>query len=166
MTRTRSNIVPIGPDGEETSNRLKYDPDFCMQVRVMATEGKFPETWCAEIGVTMQTMWNWANKYPEFDEAYRIAWHILHAVWTQKLADNINTRTNQAMLIELLRKRFPATYGNVPRNTLDAFEARNDPPPQEEGYPQNTPGEIANMPDDDLHERIKQLQARREHDAD
>lgn len=88
----------------------------------MARNGEFPEQWCAKMGVAMSTMFNWAARYPEFDEACRIAWTALSAYWTGELVkaargNNCNTR----LLLELLRRRFPDTWGSNAKNGADHF---------------------------------------------
>ncbi len=172
MNRRRANIIPVSGDDYKGSNALKYDPEHCWTVRDLAQKGKFPETWCAEIGVTMQTLWNWANRYPEFDEAVRIAWHLLHHYWTEKAASLLTHPTaKQTLLLEIMRKRFPETWGENPRNTLEAWQFR----PREvldegeeggEAALDVSPEALGGMTDDDIQQRIAALEARRKHDRE
>ena len=70
---------------DEPAAQCKYRPEFCQQVREMAQEGMFPEEWCAHIGVTVMTLFRWANRFPEFEEAVEISWHILHAYYANQV---------------------------------------------------------------------------------
>ncbi|MBT52129.1 MAG: hypothetical protein CMF72_01710 [Mameliella sp.] len=79
-----------------------------------------------ELGIAMLTLYAWANEYPEFEEAVEISWHKLHACWINLLRENItNPAFRQTTALQVMAKRFPATWGQQPRNTLEHFEARN-----------------------------------------
>jgi hypothetical protein len=121
----RSNIMRIiGQKSDEPGRGTKYDPEFCWRVRDMAQEGKLPEEWCAEIGITMATAYNWCRWHEEFDEAWRIAWIIVGAYWSRQIrkaaVDPMNP--TRAALLEIARKRFPSTWGKAPTNTAEAFD--------------------------------------------
>lgn len=149
---------PVKADGSPLA--AKYDPAYCQLIRDLAQEGKFPERWCCEIGISMSTLYNWANRYPEFEEAVTIAWHLLASHYTDKLvamADNAEGR-GQSALLELLRKRFPSLYGSMPRGTLDHFQARNAPAEAAPGQADATP--IHQRTTDELIARIQQLEER------
>lgn len=166
--RKRANIMLIGPQpGEQRA--LKYDPEFCWTVRLMGQDGKFPEEWCAGLGVTMSTLFQWANTYPDFDQAVREAWHLLNAYWTRKARDVVEkplfySDLKATVFLEILRKRFPETWGKNARNTQETFENR-DMAAVEEGQAQRSPladHEAIRAADvDRLEERIAQLEARR-----
>lgn len=169
LNRRRANIVSLDID-PRSQNASKYDPAHGLTIRLLAQEGKFPETWCAQLGVTMQTLWNWANKYPEFDEHVRIAWHLLHDFWTEKATSLLTHPTaKQTLLLEILRKRFPETWGDDPRNTLETWQFRPKVMDEdEEGGAEAldvSPGALSKMDDDDISARIAQLEARRKHDG-
>ncbi|SMD05090.1 hypothetical protein [Primorskyibacter flagellatus] len=121
-SRKRSNIVPLTAD-PRAKNALKYRPEYCEIVKRMAREGQFPEAWCSEMGVSMSTMYNWAARYPEFDEACCIAWTALAAYWTGKAVRMAFGGEGDAKpLIRILRTRFPDTWGDNPRNTAGHYE--------------------------------------------
>ena len=128
----------------------------------MARHGMFPEEWCAEIGVSMRTIYVWANEWPEFEEAIELAWHLLHAYWARLMRQNIaNPAFRQNAALKVMAKRFPATWGAEPRNTLEHFLARNTP---DAGSPEHLCSNcerLRNMTDDELRERIKELEERR-----
>ncbi len=167
--RKRANIMLIGQRPDEPGRALKYDPEFCWTVRLLAQGGKFPEEWCADLGITMSTLYAWANRYPEFEEAVLIAWHLLNAYWTDYARKNLlNKDLRTAVLLEILRKRFPETWGKSARNTQDTFEAR--PRAQPEDLTSGTPRAMDDaarktMDERELEARIAALEQRRRHDG-
>lgn len=121
----RSNIMRIiGQQPGEPGRGTKYDPEYCWAIRDMAQAGKLPEEWCAEIGITMATAYNWCNWHEEFDEAWRIAWIIVGAYWTAEIRKSATNpfHATRAGLLEIARKRFPSTWGKNPTNTAEAFD--------------------------------------------
>ena len=158
-----SNLVAVEKQPHDPRTAaVKYDPEYCMMIRDMAQDGLFPESWCARIGVTMRTLFNWANTYPDFEEAMHIAWHILHAVWSERAmkAKNGFGEHPPSVLLEILRKRFPATYGASPRNTHETFTNRNTVSEEVEGS--EAPQSLRSMSDEDLRAQIETLKARLE----
>lgn len=152
---------------QPVGNANKYDPSYCQVIRDLAQQGKFPETWCAEIGVTYQTFYNWANTYPEFEEAMHIAWYLLRSHWAEKAAMAATIGSGSALptvLLEILRKRFPEVWGNNPQVTHEHFARRNEPPaPEAGGAPLDGGAEDYDaMSDEELDARIELLQKRRE----
>ena len=120
--RKRSNIVPLSID-PRAQNALKYrGEEHCALIKSMAHKGEFPEQWCAQLGIALSTMFNWAARHPEFDEACRVAWTALSAFWTRELieATRGNSRDTK-ILLELLRRRFPDTWGVNAKNTVGHF---------------------------------------------
>jgi hypothetical protein len=149
---------PVKPDGSPLA--AKYDPAYCQLVRDLAQDGKFPERWCCEIGISMSTLYNWSDRYPEFEAAVTIGWHLLASHYTDKLvsmAENAEGK-GQSALLELMRKRFPSLYGKTPRGTLDHFEARNVPVDSAPSAPGALP--MHQRTTDDLRARIEQLEKR------
>tara|TARA_R110000796_G_scaffold65477_3_gene151220 strand:- start:1769 stop:2278 length:510 start_codon:yes stop_codon:yes gene_type:complete len=120
-SRKRSNIVPITIDPRAT-NALKYRPEFCKLVVDLARQGHFPEEWCTQIEISLSTMYNWATRYPEFDEACRVAWTALSAYWTGELIQAAGSNAcDTKLLLELIRRRFPDTWGANAKNTFGHF---------------------------------------------
>ncbi|NRB19471.1 MAG: hypothetical protein HRU33_18390 [Rhodobacteraceae bacterium] len=122
QARKRSNIVPISVD-PRSRNALKYrGKEHCDLIKSMARQGEFPEQWCAKMDVALATMFNWATRYPDFDEACRVAWTALSAYWTRELMKAAQGGgCDQKLLLELLRRRFPDTWGEAARNTEAHF---------------------------------------------
>lgn len=162
MGEISRQVVPYPTKADGRPARLKYDPAYCNVVRELAQQGKFPETWCAHIGICRATLYNWSNAYPEFEEAVRIAWHLLAHYWTEKAAEMVDNaeKRGQTTLLEMLRKRFPSIWGGQASFTLEAFEARNDPAPTP-GEGTKPPVPITEATRDELLQRIAELEARR-----
>lgn len=113
------------------SNRQKYHDRIPNLVLGMSRKGMFPEEWCAELGISMRTLFVWANERAEFEDAVEAGWHILHAYWARLLRENItNPAFRQTAALQVMAKRFPATWGQTPRNTLEHFTSRNEPSPE------------------------------------
>lgn len=156
-----SSIVPLDTGHTRGSNRQIYNPEFCQTVRDLAQQGLFPESWCAHIGVTMRTMFTWADRYPEFCEAFEIGWHLLADYWSKEALNSIQgVGRPPSVTLEILRKRFPATYGSKPRNTLETFMHRNQP--DRADLEQQTMN-ITRLSDEDLSRKIAILEERRYH---
>ena len=115
----RNQIVEIV---EKTCNRQKYDETMGQRVMEMAQEGKFPEEWCAEIGILPSTLYNWANRYPEFEEAVENAWVLLHAWAAKTFRENLqNPNFRQTMFLKKMERRLPNTFGDKAKLTEDNF---------------------------------------------
>jgi hypothetical protein len=124
----RNNIITF--EVTRGSNRQKYDGDAPLKILAMAEAGMFPEEWCVELGITIRTLYSWANERPEVEEAVEAAWHVLHAYYTRLVRQNLsNPSLRQTALLQVMAKRFPSTWGQAPINTLDHFLARNSPAP-------------------------------------
>ena len=124
-SRKRSNIVPDSPD-PRAANASKYRPEYCELVIRMAKDGKFPEQWCIEIGVTLSTLYNWANRQEDFDRACQIAWTALTAHWSQLVTDAVfgKIKISEKVMLQILRKRFPDTWGFDAKNNQQTFPTR------------------------------------------
>lgn len=159
---SRSRFAALVPTGREYGAANKYDPEHCWAVREFAQAGMFPEEWTAHLGVTMPTLYNWANAYPEFEQAMHEAWWLLQSYWTKKARASVQgTGMPPSILSMILEKRFPDTWGKNSRNTHETFESRNDVPDDED----TTPAELRKLTRDELREKIQALEARRKHDG-
>ncbi len=115
---------PIGEKGRAN----KYDPAHCDTIKLLAQNGKFPETWACEIGVSVETLRLWGHRYPEFKEALVIAKHLLGHYWTEQVASGLwiekgqqgeKTRQANAAMFTLLARRLPALFGTDPVDLAD-----------------------------------------------
>lgn len=125
----------------------------------------FVEEWCAAIGVMMSTLYNWANRYPEFEEAMHQAWYLLRAYWTKQARESIiGVGRPPSVLIKILETRFPETWGRTnPRITQEAFENRPGKrlDPEGNALPVDPEEAIKKMDRNDIKARIAVLEARR-----
>lgn len=128
----------------------------------MAEVGMFPEEWCVELGISMRTLYSWANERPEFEEAVEAAWHVLHAYCARLVRQNLaNPSLRQNALLQVMAKRFPSTWGQAPTNTLDHFLARNAPAPNVTASPEaSSPDAQKPMSRQGILERTKVLMDR------
>lgn len=144
------------------SNREKYKGDAPSKILASAEEGKFPEEWCVELGISVRTLYSWADDRSEFEEAVEAAWHVLHAYWVRLLRQNLtNPALRQNSILQVMAKRFPSTWGQAPSNTLDHFLARNTVSAITLHSPSTPPTkEKRQLTREELMERIKILQDR------
>lgn len=152
-------LVPKRPP--QADNALKYDPDVHPQmIRDLGQQGKFPEMWCASIGVTMSTLYNWADRYSEFEQAFHIAWYLCRAYWAEQAqlaATKGSGVVSPTIMALILTRRFPDTYGRNPRSTHEHFVNRNNP---EVETPDEVPKGVADKTNEELEEHIAELMAR------
>lgn len=166
MARSRfTALVPVDNPDEKYGPANKYDPEHCWTVRELAQEGMFPEEWVAHIGVTLSTLYNWANAHPEFEQAMHEAYWLLRAYWT-KQTRLIKTGFGEmpaSTLSLTLQRRFPDMWG---KNSVDMhkhFEDRNKS--DDDGALEDTsPEALRSVPQDQIDARIKELEARRKHE--
>lgn len=110
-----SFLALIGQPPGEPGRALKYDADLhCQMVRDLAQQGDFPESWAAEIGITISTMRRWVHEHEEFREAIIIARHLLQSFWTRDIAKNRTNPDSKPGLYNLIARRFPELYGREP----------------------------------------------------
>jgi hypothetical protein len=112
----------------------------------------------------MRTIYAWANDWPEFEDAVEHAWHLLHAYWARLLRENIsNPAFRQTAALKVMAKRFPATWGEEPRNTLETFMARNSPAVDDHNGMGTCPkcSRIRNMTNEELSAEIDVFLERR-----
>jgi hypothetical protein len=156
----RNNIVSL--EVTRGSNRQKYDGDASLKILAMAEGGMFPEEWCVELGISMRTLYSWANERPEFEEAVEAAWHVLHAYYARLVRQNLlNPSLRQNALLQVMAKRFPSTWGQAPTNTLDHFLARNAPVTTVTASPDSSSHDVQKpMSREEMLERTKVLMDR------
>lgn len=139
----------------------KYDPEHCWTIRMLAQEGKFPEEWVSELGVTLSTLYNWANAYPEFEQAMHEAHWLCRAYWAKKARESIQgIGMAPSILALILERRFGDMWGRKGVNLHEHFENRNASP-DEDAIDTTDPERLRAMDRDALQERIRQLEARR-----
>lgn len=55
--------------GYDVTNSTKYDPNFCKAIIQAGLRGITFEEFASEIGVCLDSIYEWAEKYPEFRRA-------------------------------------------------------------------------------------------------
>ncbi|MFE3836906.1 hypothetical protein [Pseudogemmobacter sonorensis] len=154
--QAREFLMVIGQQAGERSRNCKYDPDTHPQmVRDLAQQGEFPEAWMAEIGVTPQTMRNWAQAHEEFREAVIQGRILLQTFWTREIAKNRNNPNAKPGLYLLIARRFKDLYAATGNVDLAEWVLRKE---EAEGVPGDTPP--AQMSDDAIERRLAELRAR------
>lgn len=86
----------------------KYKPEYCDLIVAYAAEGASFTEFCAEIGVSRQTLHNWKKAHPEFLDAYTRAELVGQAHWERKLRTElmIDRNANPALVKLYFANRF------------------------------------------------------------
>lgn len=144
----------------------KYDPEYCWTVRRLGQEGHLPEEWVAEMGVTLSTLYNWANTHPEFEQAMHEAHWLCRAFWAKQARHNLQGLGMPPSTLSLiLQRRFPDMWGKNSVNLHQHFEDRNQSP-DEDAIHDTSPEALQAMSREDLQARIAALEERRAHDRE
>lgn len=61
----------------------KYDPKYCDEAIAFMSEGYSTKAFAGSIGVSLATVYNWMEEYPEFLEAIK-AGQAVGAMWWEK----------------------------------------------------------------------------------
>lgn len=162
MARSRfAALVPVNDPVRKYGPANKYDPGHCSHVRHMVQEEKFVEEWVSELGVTLSTIYHWANTYPEFEQALHEAHWLCRAFWAKKARERVQgAGMSPTLLITILERRFADMWDRNASNMHEHFENRNRSHDVKLGKGPST-ATIRAMGDDELRERIEQLAARR-----
>lgn len=144
--------------GDHPAN--KYKPEFCDVVRLLGQAGQFPEEWVCALGVTLRTLYNWANAHPEFEQALHEAHWLCRAFWAQKARDSIQgIGMAPSTLSLILQRRFPDMWGKSAKSMHTHFEERNLAPEKKVEPGEGEDGGII-PPRDVILQRIAELQRR------
>lgn len=162
MGQNRDFLITIGQASGETGRALKYDPEFCMRIRLLAQNGEFPEAWAAEIGITMETMRMWCHRHPEFREAVGIARLLLATYWTRKIAKNADNPNAKPGMYQMLARRIPALYGRSPIDLAEWVQTHPEGVGSDGAAPAALDaGTVAASSTEVLRERLDALRRRR-----
>lgn len=159
----RAFLITIGQQPGQPGRAGKYNPEYCDLIKVLAQEGKFPETWCATMGIHRSTLYAWADVHPDFEEAVLQAWALLQHYWTEYAAQHLkDTNLRSTVLIRILASRFPRLYGRpeILEGTLEHFVARNAVNPTEEANAAPEDQQLAAGQREAIEARIAELQKR------
>ena len=83
---------PKQPDSyhrESVGKPSEYDPEYCDVLVDKMSQGYSFEACAGFIGVSFQTLYNWAQKYPQFLEAKKEAFAAGRVFWEKLAIDNI-----------------------------------------------------------------------------
>lgn len=165
MAQSKHFLTVIGQPPGEQSRAMKYDPENCMTVRMLAQEGQFPEEWAAHLGVSLETMRLWCQTYPDFYDAVGVARILLATYWTRHIKKNLNNPNAKVGLYQTLVRRIPALYGS---NPIDLAQWMQTPPdataPGQDASHGFSADQVANASTEALQERLEALRRRRQED--
>ena len=71
-------------------NREKFRPEYCQLVIDHMSQGRSVVSFAAIVGVSKRTVYNWAQRIPEFAEAIEQAQTMCEAWWTNKGQDSLD----------------------------------------------------------------------------
>lgn len=76
--------------GEVMARPSKYTPDMCDAVLAAGEEGLAVAEMAKELGVSKQTLHNWASEHEEFLDAFTRAKDLAEAFWAKRLRDGLS----------------------------------------------------------------------------
>ena len=89
-----------------------YDPAFCDQVEEMGKQGRSFVQIAVKLGVTRQTLHNWAKRHPEFFDALTRARESALAYWEDiGEAGMVADKFNATVWSKMISSRWPKEYG-------------------------------------------------------
>ena len=68
----------------------KYRKEMCDQLVELMAEGRSKTAACAELGITTETLYQWAKNKPEFSDAVKRAEHACAQWWEEKGREAMN----------------------------------------------------------------------------
>lgn len=94
-----------------------YRPEFCETVLALGKEGAGKAEIAAKIGVTRQTLDNWAAAHPEFLDAVTHARELSAGWWEEQGREGVWSREFNANAYSLqVRNRFPDDWRDKSEN--------------------------------------------------
>lgn len=90
-----------------------YKPKYAKMVLEQAAEGKSLVSFAASVGVCQQTLGNWRNRFPEFDNACEEAKVACAAWWEEKArtaGDGGNPAKADRLIMFMLKNHAPDQY--------------------------------------------------------
>jgi helix-turn-helix resolvase-like protein len=113
--------LPPSLDIRNIGRPTKYDPSFCDLVVDLGAEGKSKVQIAARIGISRQTLDNWAKQHPEFLDAIKWAKDLEQAWWEDAGQENmVRQGFNATAFIFQMKNRFHDDY-------KDKHEISGDP---------------------------------------
>lgn len=87
-----------------------YDPKYCDQIVEMGKEGKSLAQMASILGFNRQTLVNWCDKYPEFEEAYALSQTHALAWWEDAGQKGMISGVNAIVWKHCISVRFKGEY--------------------------------------------------------
>lgn len=72
-------------------NREKFKPEYCQIVIDHMSQGRSVVSFAAEVGVSKRTVYNWAQRIPEFADAIEHAQTLCERWWENKGQDSLDS---------------------------------------------------------------------------
>lgn len=96
----------------EVGRPSEYRPEYCELVKQLGAEGDSKAQWAKAIGVSRQTLENWAKAHPEFMDALAHARDLELAWWESKAKEGIflGGGFNANLWSRSMAARFPDDY--------------------------------------------------------
>ena len=93
---------------KKTGRPSKYRPEHCQLIQTMLSEGACLVEFCAEVGITHQTLHNWRDSNPVFFEALTRAELLGEAYWRKRLRTELmlDNKANAALVKLYFANRF------------------------------------------------------------
>lgn len=123
------------PGGRPTA----YDPSFCEIAIEAGRIGKSKVSIAAEIGVTRNTLDNWAEDHPEFLSALKISQELSQSWWEEQGRVHLTeqygegaagSKLNASLYSRSMAARFPADWRDKVENTMQGPNGKDLPPMQ------------------------------------
>jgi transposase len=122
--QTSRTLVPTGK--ARVGRPTKYTESFCERVIELGSAGKSKAQIAAALGVSRQTLDNWAEEHPEFLDAIKYARDLALAWWEDRGQEGLfkGKSFNALAYIFQMKNRFREDYGDRTENThkMDASE--------------------------------------------
>lgn len=105
---------PKATEGRDTGRPSKYKPEYCEAVEAWGKEGLSITEMAAELNVTRQTLYIWADQHPEFFDAFTRAKEFSLSWWERQarigLYNKDGVSLNASLWSRSMAARFPADY--------------------------------------------------------
>jgi hypothetical protein len=101
--------------------KSKYNPELFPDIIQAGMEGKTWNIICSEIlGVSVNAANEWVKKYPDFAVVKETARTNARAYWEALVLENVNSRTFNSRLAEMMLKALDPDNYREPKHQIDA----------------------------------------------
>lgn len=96
-----------------------YRPDHCALVVQCGKDGKSLHQTSSILDISVQTLYEWQKRYPDFADAITRAREFAQAWWEDKAQAGLGDRNFNPRLWEFqARNRFPTSYRDISRTEI------------------------------------------------